>query len=82
MNEIGFIEPMNSKQWAPVLGAMLRDGNVKAMQIVTDALQNARGCVAEAAKKLKVPRRTLVRWISTVPGLKTVRDGARAAKEG
>jgi DNA-binding NtrC family response regulator len=63
-----------------MLGSMLLHGNPIAVQMVTDALQECRGCVAEAARKLQVPRRTLVRWITTVPGLKAVRDGARAAR--
>lgn len=63
-----------------LLGPMLLHGNAIAMRMVTDALQECRGCVAETARKLQVPRRTLVRWIATVPGLKAVRDGSRAAR--
>ena len=63
-----------------LLGPALRQGNEVARKLVIDALQDAGGCVSKAARALRVPKRTFQRWVATVPGLRAVRDGARAAK--
>lgn len=49
---------------------------------ITTAMHDARGHIPIAAKALGVSRRTLARWIATMPDIQRAPRGYHIAKEG
>lgn len=61
------------------LGALLRQGDQKALKEILAAYRAARGNEVLAAEQLGIPRRTLIHWRQQVPALEAGVAEIRAA---